>query len=1609
MKKIILTLTVFSLLFSNAFSQSLSGDYTIGGGTPDYNTFNEAVADLELNGISGAVIFNIETGTYNEQLTIPKIEGSSSVNTITFQSVTGDSTDVVLEYASTSVDSNYTLKFDTCSYVNFKKMTINSQGTINYNNLIEINNSHTLGFYNCQLIGHTNHSSYGSRLIYSNEDSINANNITIQNCYLNYGRYGIVLTGKSSSEQSSNLEISGNVFYNQIRTTIRIDNYKNSEISNNNIFSNLDYYGIYVKYSSYIDVLSNNIAASTNTHHTGILFSDNDFCNVKNNTIYNFRIYGIKTYGSNNVISNNFISGEGTGIYTGNSPFQEIYHNSINSSDVCMHITFDNVTIKNNILYNKNGGYCLKIYTTNITIDYNDIYTTGAILGHWNGTDCADLTEWQTASSQDANSISYNPDYISNTDLHTNSLHLNNVGVPIAEVITDIDGEARNASTPDIGADEFTPHTTDVSILEIITNSDCDLSTTEDITIKVVNKGTNPQASIPVYYTIDGGTTYASETITNLLSGDTAEYTFTTKADFSVPNEYTCIAFTDLIGDAYTANDTLSNTIYSYGSISSYPFNEDFEQNMSNYFKLSANEYAGSSVVSNAAYNSNYGLSFNKVTSGSGWTGGDNPDSTQLWVENYKYQAFAKSCNINISNLSNPALQFDMQINKIDYASNTVWFRVLINDTIELNNINGDSVFNFGSNLSFKNEIFMLNDYIGDDFTLTFQSCMSHTYLYVYVDNILIGERPIVDLGEDVEFCNGDSATVDAGSGAGYTYAWFNTESTDTIGVNQTLKVFNSGTYYVDVYSDAGIISYDTITVTVNPLPVVDFGFNDTSLCEIDSIILIAGNTDNTYVWKEISFADTLSQDTAFVVDTTYGNGTYYVIATNTNGCVSGDTVTVNFISMPVVDLITNDTTLCANEVITIIAGTSENTYIWSDTIDGSNVLSSDTSFTFDYSIGSGKYYVLVTNSGNCTTTDSVQITFNSLPEVEIGPNDTIICDYDSLVLIGGTLENTYIWKEISSTDTISQDTSFIVNNIIGDGTYYVIVTNSNECSFSDTIQISFQQAPIVNDIPSDTAVCEDISITLIAGTNNYSYNWTSGSSPTSISTDTALVIDYLLGADTYYFTATDIIGCMSTDSTTVGFYSMPYIDLVNDTSVCEDENLILSINNNNYEFVWSNSNDASDTLSLDSTITLNSDNGSGYYYVFVTNENNCSISDSVNVTFNPLPDINIITEDTTLCLNNSLSVTAGSNEFSYIWTDISTGDTLSQANTFVIDSVIGSGTFKVLASNSFGCKLSDTVTVAFNPIPYINLGNDITLCEGETIELTAGTNDNNYIWTKSGDTLSINNTLNVDYTLGSGNYIAEATNIYGCSNTDNIQITFNPLPIVDLGNDTTLCAGSFLFLQIYHNYDSYLWSTGATINYIYLDTTIAGLEPYTLSVTVTNNNCTVIDSVEVWFTPLPVVNLGADTTIFDNQTITLDAGEGFASYLWEDGSTEQTFFIDGATVGLGNKYCFVTVSDTNNCTGNDNIYVNVIHYDDIYEIINSNIKIYPNPNSGQFYINASGYDIEIISQLGEKIYKRKNNNQSVVFIDLPALKQGIYFIKLSNGNKSYIKKLNIR
>jgi parallel beta-helix repeat protein len=204
-----------------------------------------------------------------------------------------------------------------------------------------------------------------------------------------------------------------------------------------------DYNGIYLQNSPNCEILTNKIEADYN----GIKLSSSCANMVINNMIYFAGLCGIyESEGNNNR-------------YDFNSLYQEMSPTTTNDFYI-YHAT--GIDLRNNILYHSGGGnhYAISI-TGDLTTyplysDYNDIYAPSAYVGFYAGNRTT-LAEWQSATGQDAHSISADPSFVS---LSTPDLHISppssvsGAGIAIVGITTDFDGDTRS-SIPDIGADEF--------------------------------------------------------------------------------------------------------------------------------------------------------------------------------------------------------------------------------------------------------------------------------------------------------------------------------------------------------------------------------------------------------------------------------------------------------------------------------------------------------------------------------------------------------------------------------------------------------------------------------------------------------------------------------------------------------------------------------------------------------------------------------------------------------------------------------------------------------------------------------------------------------------------------------------------------------------------------------------------------------------------------------------------------------------------------------------------------------------------------------------------------------------------------------------------------
>jgi gliding motility-associated-like protein len=233
------------------------------------------------------------------------------------------------------------------------------------------------------------------------------------------------------------------------------------------------------------------------------------------------------------------------------------------------------------------------------------------------------------------------------------------------------------------------------------------------------------------------------------------------------------------------------------------------------------------------------------------------------------------------------------------------------------------------------------------------------------------------------------------------------------------------------------------------------------------------------------------------------------------------------------------------------------------------------------------------------------------------------------------------------------------------------------------------------------------------------------------------------------------------------------------------------------------------------------------------------------------------------------------------------------------------SGNFNVKLISYF-TNFSDTTikTVTINPIPEIFLGNDTILCTNDSYIIDAGSGFSEYLW-QDGTT---NSNYIVDTT---GLYWVEVTNQFGCSAIDSIQITLVPVTVASLGNDTAFCSNDTYYLDPGIEFSSYIWQNGST------DSTILVTSGGLYWVTVTNEyGCTDSDSIFISLLPSPEVYLGNDTLICQGNELLLNAGSGFSSYLWNNGSTDSTYIVD--TTGV----FWVEVSNEFECTAIDSIVV---------------------------------------------------------------------------------------
>ena len=303
-----------------------------------------------------------------------------------------------------------------------------------------------------------------------------------------------------------------------------------------------------------------------------------------------------------------------------------------------------------------------------------------------------------------------------------------------------------------------------------------------------------------------------------------------------------------------------------------------------------------------------------------------------------------------------------------------------------------------------------------------------------------------------------------------------------------------------------------------------------------------------------------------------------------------------------------------------------------------------------------------------------------------------------------------------------------------------------------------------------------------------------------------------------------------------------------------------------------------------------------GMYKLTVSKSTYCTLTDSLEV---ETPTITVPTISMSgpveFCLGDSVKLSSSEAEGN-TW---STGET---TQSIVVDTT---GTYSVTYDNGCESATSSAVVITSYSLPEVSITGG-PICPGSSTILTAEGGFVSYEWSSGESTQSITVSTPDLYEV-----IVIDTN--GCEGSGSISTFYAPAPDPVISGDPYYCPGDSSLLDAGHGYSAYLWSTGETVQQIYVST--AG----TVSVTVTNEYaCSASTSVSTgeYTPPAPFIS-GSLSLCYGSATV-LDAGEGYASYLWSTGEITNAIVVDTADTFT------VTVTDDHGCKGSASATTNM-------------------------------------------------------------------------------------
>ena len=711
-----------------------------------------------------------------------------------------------------------------------------------------------------------------------------------------------------------------------------------------------------------------------------------------------------------------------------------------------------------------------------------------------------------------------------------------------------------------------------------------------------------------------------------------------------------------------------------------------------------------------------------------------------------------------------------------------------------------------------------------------------------------------------------------------------------------------------------------------------------------NTTLSIPGSIGSSYQWL-LNGQPIIGQTSTQLIAAQAGS---YAVMVNSLPLACSDTSLIKVITVNPLPVVSAgvDQTVCGGGSVTFVASGATN-YVWNNGATGASL-----TVQTGTNPSSTSYSVSGTNiATGCSNNDQVVVNVLGLPAVFAG-NDQTVCAGATVLLIGSGATS-YSWNNgvVNNLGFVAQATQ----------TYTLTGIDLNLCQNTDQITVNVNPTPTVS-ASTNQSVCAGLPVTL-NGSGALTYTWNNGV--------TNAVPFIPASTATYTVTGTNLQGCTNTATTTVIVNALPVVLAGINQSVCAGSPITL---NGSGALSYSWNNGVTNAVSFIPASTAN-------YTVTGTDLQGCINTATTTVTVNALPVVSAGINQS-VCAGSPVTLN-GSGALSYTWNNgVTNAVAFSPAST---------ATYTVTGTNVQGCINTATTTVTVNALPVVSAGINQSVCAGSPVTLN-GSGATSYSW-NNGVTNGV-----AFIPTSTATYTFTGTNTFGCVNQDQITITVNSLPTINVGSNETICEGDSIVLQATGAL-SYSWNNGQANGAVIYPTQPSS--SYSV-IGVDANNCQDTETLLVSVNPLPVVSTISDTLVCDyNVPVQLNVLGNASSFTWSNGTV-------GYSISISQAGTYTVTGELNGCTDSSSIVVVLDACLGIYEEDLFALSYYPNPTQKEVYVSFNmpiSATISILTMDGRVLFIDQLINKSETILDFSSIASGSYLIKLDqNGDTNLIK-----